>query len=171
MARFGSGPGPGSGSRWWRLLGAATLVATLGLGPGLAQAQEATPAAGGPAYYADTAGPPQPGGVVNFLLYEDPDTLNPLLGNTSIALQVSTILLEGLTYNDPDGAFQPALAAELPTLDNGGVSEELTTVTWKLKPDVVWSDGTPFTSEDVRFTWEAARDAANGSAVASEYAL
>ena len=169
MARFSSGSR--TGSRWWRMLGAATLAATMGLGPGLAQAQEATPAAEGPTYYSDTAGPPQPGGAVNFLLYEDPDTLNPLLGNTSIALQVSTILLEGLTYNDPDGAFQPALAAELPTLDNGGVSEGLTTVTWTLKPDVVWSDGTPFTSEDVRFTWEAARDAANGSAVASEYAL
>lgn len=172
MARFGSRSRPDSRSPWWRVFGAATLVATLGLGSGLVpvRAQEGTPAADGPAYYSDTAEPPVPGGVANFLLYEDPDTLNPLLGNTSIALQVSTILLDGLAYNDPDGEFQPALAAELPTRDNGGVSEDLKTVTWKLKPDLLWSDGEPVTSADVRFTWEAARDATNGSAVASEYA-
>ena len=63
------------------------------------------------------------------------------------------------------------LAAELPTLENGGVSEDLKTVTWKLKPGVVWSDGTPVHREDVKFTWEAARDAANGSVVASDYEL
>jgi peptide/nickel transport system substrate-binding protein len=103
------------------------------------------------------------------LLYEDPDNLNPLLDQTSIAEHVTNVITEGLAYNDPDGNFQPMLAAELPTLENGGVSEDLTTVTWKLKPDVLWSDGTPFTSEDVLFTWEAAKDIANGSAVVSEY--
>jgi peptide/nickel transport system substrate-binding protein len=162
-------------ARWWRLLGAGALLASLAAVPlaaPSAAAQEATPAAAGePAYYSDTEGPPVPGGVANFLLYEDPDSLNPLVGNTSIALQVSTILLEGLAYNDPDGAFQPQLAAELPTLENGGVSEDLLTVTWKLKPDLLWSDGEPVTSEDVRFTWEAVKDAANGSAFASQYAL
>ena len=124
-----------------------------------------------PPYYSDTEGPPQSGEVLDYLLYEDPDTLNPIIGQTSIASQVSTAILEGLTYNDPDGNFQPELAAELPTLDNGGVAENLTSVTWQLKPDVVWSDGEPFTSADVQFTWEAARDAANGSALVSDYAL
>jgi peptide/nickel transport system substrate-binding protein len=98
----------------------------------LAQDAASTPEAG-PAYYSDTAGPAQPGGVVDFLLYEDPDSLNPLVGQTTIAVQVSLAILEGLTYHDPDGNFQTALAAELPTLENGGVSEDLKTVTWKLK--------------------------------------
>lgn len=155
---------------WWRVVAFVALLAPLALVPRGSNAQDvaSTPAA---PYYSDTQGPPQPGGVVNFLLYEDPDNLNPLAGQTSIAAQVSTAILEGLTYSDPDGNFQPALAAELPTLDNGGVSEDLTTVTWKLKPGVLWSDGEPFTSEDVKFTWEAARDAANGSAFASNYDL
>jgi peptide/nickel transport system substrate-binding protein len=159
-------------SRWWRIAALIALMTPLLFGAGIARAQDAqgTPEAEAP-YYSDTQGPPQPGGVANFLLYEDPDSLNPLVGQTTIAVQVSLAILEGLTYNDPDGNFQPQLAAELPTLENGGVSEDLTTVTWKLKPDVLWSDGTPFTSADVKHTWEAARDAANGSAVASEYAL
>jgi peptide/nickel transport system substrate-binding protein len=109
--------------------------------------------------------------VVNFLLYEDPDSLNPLVGQTTIAVQVSLAILEGLAYSDPDGNYQPQLAAELPTLENGGVSEDLLTVTWKLKPGLLWSDGTPVTSEDVKHTWESARDAANGSIFASQFEL
>jgi peptide/nickel transport system substrate-binding protein len=156
--------------RWWRVATLVALLVPLLVGPGAVFAQDSTSTAENP-YYSDTQGPPRPGGTVNFLLYEDPDTLNPLVGQTSIAAQVSTAILEGLTYNDPDGNFQPALAAELPTLDNGGVSKDLKTVTWRLKPNVLWSDGQPFTSEDVKFTWEAVKDAANGSAYASDYAL
>lgn len=164
MSRFRS-------SRWWRAAAIAALCAPLLAGPGAVVAQDdATPEAG-PAYYSDTMGPAVPGGTANFLLYEDPDSLNPWVGSTSIALQVSTAILEGLTYNDPDGNFQTALAAELPTLENGGVSEDLTTITWTLKPDLLWSDGEPVTSEDVKFTWEAARDAANGSAFATDFEL
>lgn len=158
-------------SRWWRIAACTALLAPMLLGAGAALAQdEATPEAETP-YYSDTQGPPVPGGTATFLLYEDPDSLNYWIGQTSIASQVTTAILEGLTYNDPDGNFQPELAAELPTQENGGVSEDLTTITWKLKPDVLWSDGTPFTSEDVKFTWEAVRDAANGSAFASDFEL
>lgn len=133
-------------------------------------AQEATPETG-QTYYEDTQGPPQPGGTLRYLLYEDPNSLNPIMGATTIALQVVAAILEGLAESAPDGTFVPILAAELPTPENGGISEDLLTVTWKLKEGVVWSDGTPFTSEDVRFTWEAARDAANGSTLATDYAL
>lgn len=133
-------------------------------------AQDSTPVADRP-YYEDTQGPPQPGGTLRYLLYEDPNTLNPIMGSTSIAIQVVAAVLEGLTENAPDGTFVPILAAELPTPENGGISEDLLTVTWNLRDGVVWSDGTPFTSDDVVFTWEASRDAANGAAVASDYEL
>lgn len=158
-------------SRWWRIVALVALLTPPLLGSGAAFAQDDAATEGEAPYYSDTQGPPQPGGTANFLLYEDPDTLNPWIGQTSIAAQVTTAILEGLTYSDPDGSFQPALAAELPTLDNGGVSEDLTTVTWKLRPGVLWSDGTPVTSEDVKFTWEAVKDTANGSAFASDFAL
>ena len=48
----------------------------------------------------------------------------------------------------------PDLAEFIPTLENGGVSEDLTTITWKLKDGVVWSDGSPLTVDDLIFTWE-----------------
>jgi peptide/nickel transport system substrate-binding protein len=100
-----------------------------------------------------------PGGNVRHLIYEDPDTLNFIIGGTSIGRQVYQTLVEGLVGVNPDGDFYPILAAELPTHDNGGVSEDNLTVTWKLKSGVTWSDGEPFTSDDVLFTYEAATSA------------
>lgn len=122
-----------------------------------------------PWYVDPHPGPPQPGGMLNYLLYEDPDSLNPYVGQTSIAVQVTTAILEPLAENLPDGSWTPVLAAELPTVENGGVSEDLLTITWKLKEGVIWHDGEPLTSEDVRFTWEAGSSVEGGSAVASEF--
>ena len=156
-------------SRSFRLTTVLIVVATFAAIVGNAVA--AQDQSGEKPYYSDTQAPARAGGTLNYLLYEDPDTLNPVLGQTSIAGQVSAAISEGLAENDPDGNFVPILAAELPTLDNGGVSEDLTTVTWKLKPDVKWSDGQPFTSEDVKFTWQAAVDPANGTIQASKYEL
>ena len=48
----------------------------------------------------------------------------------------------------------PRLAVEIPTIENGGVSEDLMTITWTLKEGLLWSDGSNVTSEDVVFTWQ-----------------
>ena len=61
------------------------------------------------------------------------------------------------------GEFVPALAAELPTIASGGVSEDYLTATWKLRPDLKWSDGEPITSDDIKFTWEAVSNPASGN--------
>ncbi|MGD9711622.1 MAG: peptide ABC transporter substrate-binding protein [Thermomicrobiales bacterium] len=124
-----------------------------------------------PPYYSDALPAETTGGTVRYLLYEDPNNLNPLGGATTIALQVVNAITEGLTENDPDGNYVPVLAAELPTVENGGVSEDLLIITWKLKEGVLWSDGEPFTSDDVRFTWEAAVHPDSASPLASDYAL
>ena len=79
----------------------------------------------------------------------------PLLAVAAIVRQVADATTAGLTTVDANGDFQPILAAELPTLANGGVSEDFLTITWKLRPDLKWSDGTPLTSDDIKFTWEA----------------
>ncbi len=38
--------------------------------------------------------------------------------------------------------------------EGNGISDDLTQITWTLRDDIVWSDGTPFTSADVVFTYE-----------------
>ena len=63
-------------------------------------------------------------------------------------------MIEPLARFDETGNLVPWLAEEIPTVENGGVSEDLTSITWKIKPGLTWSDGTPFTSADVMFTGE-----------------
>ncbi len=63
----------------------------------------------------------------------------------------------------------PYLAQDIPTVDNGGVSADLKTITWKLKEGLLWSDGTPVTAEDAIFTWKYCTDPDGGCAQISNY--
>ena len=72
------------------------------------------------------------------------------------------ITLEPLANYDPDGNIVPALASEVPTIENGGVSSDLMSITWRLKEGLLWSDETDVTAEDVVFTWRYCVDEATG---------
>jgi len=91
---------------------------------------------------------------VTILYWQASSILNPYLSSGTKDIDASSIVLEPLANISPAGTMVPVLAAEIPTLDNGGVSEDLTSITWTLKEGVVWSDGSPVTAEDVIFTWE-----------------
>ena len=92
--------------------------------------------------------------TVNILYWQASSILNPYLSGGTKDIDASTIILEPLANYAPDGSLVPILAADIPTPENGGISDDLTAITWTLRDDVVWSDGSPFTSEDVVFTWE-----------------
>ena len=109
------------------------------------------------------------GGTATVLLPEDLATLNPYLTTAFITLEVSPAIIEPLLGVDLDGQYYPVLAEEVPTEENGGVSDGGLVVTWRLKEDVVWSDGTPFTADDVVFTFEAATNASGGSVRAGAF--
>ena len=64
---------------------------------------------------------------------------------------------------NPDGERIPILAAEIPSLENGGRAPDGTWTIWRLKQGVVWHDGTPFTADDVIFTWEYISDPATAA--------
>ena len=72
----------------------------------------------------------------------------------SYAIWITQLTMVGLGEWDDQGNFVPELAAEVPTADNGGVSADGLTITWKLQDCLFWSDGEPLTSADVKFTWE-----------------
>ena len=86
---------------------------------------------------------------------EEPASLNQYLAVAAIVRQVADAV-SGPLAPCPTGEFMPVLGGELPTVENGGVSEDYLTVTWKLRPDLKWSDGEPLTSDDIKFTWEVA---------------
>jgi peptide/nickel transport system substrate-binding protein len=77
--------------------------------------------------------------------------------------QVSSLILEPLLSYAPDGSLLPTLVTEVPAKANGGLSDDLTGVTLNLRDDVLWSDGEPFTADDVLWTWEWINDASSGS--------
>jgi len=86
----------------------------------------------------------------------EPDTLNRF--STHILEDIETCVVEGLVTTDQAMDIVPLLAASVPTLENGGVvlrKDGGMDVTWTLRPDVAWHDGTPHTSADVKFTVEA----------------
>ena len=108
-------------------------------------------------------------GEVKVLYWQAPTTLNPYLSSGTKDVEAASLVLEPLAGFDDKGAIFPRLAESIPTVDNGGISKDLTTVTWKLKKDLKWSDGTPVTSADVAFTYQYCTDPNGGCAQAASY--
>ncbi|HMO07213.1 MAG TPA: peptide ABC transporter substrate-binding protein [Paracoccaceae bacterium] len=108
-------------------------------------------------------------GHVNVIYWQAPSTLNPFLSGGTKEVESASIIIEPLARYDQTGTLVPYLADDIPTLANGGVSEDLTTITWKLKPGLLWSDGTPVTAADAVFTWQYCTHPEGGCAQLSKY--
>lgn len=107
--------------------------------------------------------------TLKLLYWQAPTILNPHLSNGYKDSEASRITLEPLTSYDKNGEMVLFLAAEVPTVENGGIAADGKSVTWKLKRNVKWSDGTPFTAADVVFTYEFITNAAVASTTANTY--
>ncbi|MBV7393704.1 peptide ABC transporter substrate-binding protein [Mameliella sediminis] len=103
-----------------------------------------------PAAFAERASD----GDVKILYWQAPSILNPFLSGGTKDVESSSMIIEPLARYNEKGELVPWLVDEVPTVANGGVSEDLTTITWKITPGLKWSDGSDFTSEDVKFTYE-----------------
>jgi peptide/nickel transport system substrate-binding protein len=112
-----------------------------------------------------TPAPPEETSIV-ILVPEDPSVFNSLVMDTGYQQMLMELVLLGLTDIDPEGEFYLELAAEMPTIENGGVvvDEDAWTmdVTWTMRDDVYWADGEPVTVEDVLFTWNSIADPEGG---------
>ena len=95
--------------------------------------------------------------------------LNPYLSSGTKDIYASSMVIEPLAGFDDTGNLIPKMVSEIPTLENGGISEDQTTITWKLLPDLKWSDGSPVTADDVIFTAAYCMDPAGGCAQLSKY--
>ena len=104
------------------------------------------------------------GGNLVLLQWQAPSQANSYLSSGTKDLLAGSLTLEPLAEIGPDGALVPALAAEIPTSGNGGLSDDGLSITWTLRDDVLWSDGTPFTASDVVFTYNYCADEATGCA-------
>ena len=103
-------------------------------------------------------------GHVNIIYWQAPSILNPYLSGGTKDLESSSMIIEPLARYDQDGNLVPWLVDTIPTVDNGGVSEDLKTITWKLSEGLKWSDGSAVTAHDVVFTANYCMDPAGGCA-------
>jgi peptide/nickel transport system substrate-binding protein len=96
---------------------------------------------------------PVPGDWITYYMEEEPDSLNPVTSELAIANTINLYLFEPLVQRDPQtAALSPGLA------QSWEISPDKLTYTFHLRPNVTWSDGQPFTAEDVKFTMDRLLD-------------
>jgi peptide/nickel transport system substrate-binding protein len=129
------------------LLAAAALLGSL--------ACRRTPA---PAVKEPTGEGPQPGGQVVVAALADITTLNEYQSSGDAGeAEVIDLLFPALMVEQPDYQLHPpSFAPRLAT--SWEFSADNRDLTFHLRPDARWSDGTPVTAEDVRFTFLAQND-------------
>ena len=108
-------------------------------------------------------------GEVRIIYWQAPSILNPFLSGGTKDVESASMIIEPLARYNENGELVPWLVEEIPTVSNGGVSEDLTSITWNITPGLTWSDGTPFTSEDVKFTYEYCTDPEGGCAQVTKF--
>lgn len=108
-------------------------------------------------------------GHLNIIYWQAPSTLNPYLSGGTKEVESASLILESLARFDDTGAMVPWLAADIPTVENGGISEDLTQITWTLQDGILWSDGSAMTAADAVFTWEYCTHPEGGCAQASYF--
>ncbi|MFW8637198.1 peptide ABC transporter substrate-binding protein [Cribrihabitans pelagius] len=108
-------------------------------------------------------------GQVNIIYWQAPSIMNPFLSGGTKDVEAASLVIEPLARYDTKGNMVPFLAAEIPTVDNGGVSEDLKSITWKIAPGIKWSDGSDFTAHDVVFTANYCMDPEGGCAQVTKF--
>ena len=102
-------------------------------------------------------------GVLRFADSLDVTTLNPFLATSSNLSTLAELTMGHLVGYDAQSNLVPELATEIPTKRNGGVSADGRTLTYHLRRGVRWSDGAPFTADDVLFTAAVVRNPDNNT--------
>lgn len=153
---------------WLSLLLACTLLLTscAVAGPSDATQPAESEAAGSqPASEAATGDAK----IATFIFTQEFDTLNPIYTNMWFSLITQQIWhAYAWAYDENNEAF-PQLVTELPSVENGGISEDGRTITLQLRDDITWSDGEPITAEDFIFSYEMIIDPQNAVSSVNPY--
>lgn len=152
------------------------LGCTAAPAPGEGASEESAEAESGDAETGDSeaseseAAPAEEGDKqIIYALYQEPELLNPYLATQTAAGEANSFIVEGLLGVDPEGNRYPVLAQEVPSIENGLVSEDGLTITYNLVEGVLWSDGEAFTCDDVLFTFEAVTNPESGAVSTTGY--
>ncbi|MGR3814850.1 MAG: peptide ABC transporter substrate-binding protein [Cognatishimia activa] len=108
-------------------------------------------------------------GNVSIIYWQAPSILNPFLSGGTKDVESASMIIEPLARYNQDGKLVPWLVTEIPTTSNGGVSSDLTSITWNITPGLKWSDGSDFTSADVKFTYDYCTHPEGGCAQVTKF--
>jgi peptide/nickel transport system substrate-binding protein len=108
-------------------------------------------------------------GALGIIYWQAPSIMNAYLSGGTKDIEAASLVTEPLGRYDETGAPVAWLVDEIPTVANGGVAEDLTSITWKLSEGLLWSDGTPVTSADVKFTADYCMDPEGGCAQLAKF--
>ena len=100
-------------------------------------------------------------GTLRFAVAAEPLTLDPLLATSTSDDDIFALFCDLLVVTDGRGKTSPLLAARVPSIANGDISPDGRSITYHLRRGVRWHDGFPFTSKDVRFSWQAVMNPRN----------
>ncbi len=111
------------------------------------------------------------GGTLHLLWWQAPTVLNFHLAANTKDWDASRIVSEPLVVTSLNGPSPdvPVLAKEIPSVQNGELTADGLSVTYRLKEGVKWSDGTPFTAEDFKATWQYVTKPENGATDVVKY--
>ena len=114
------------------------------------------------------------GGSVIISDWQEANLFNPFYISQQTEANVGAATWATLVVFTNDLKYAPDLAADVPTLDNGGVTVpgeggDAMTVKWTLRDGLKWSDGEPLTCDDFKYAWEWVLDPDNVGVVLSGY--
>src|SRR5713226_8046222 len=111
---------------------------------GVACAPQSAPAHSDGAAVAQPSGSPK---TLRMGTLKEPSTgIAVFAGSSNMSAQHMWMFHAGLTALDPQGNLQPRVALKVPSIDDGDwklLPDGSMEVTWKLRPNVQWHDGTP----------------------------
>lgn len=109
-------------------------------------------------------------GSVSVNISSEPPEMISFLNTDSTSGNVLRHVVEGLVTLNPENEAVPGVAKEVPTKENGGISEDGKTIVFTMNPDAKWSDGTQVTAKDFEFAWDQLFSPTNGAGYASTWA-
>jgi peptide/nickel transport system substrate-binding protein len=133
-------------------------------------ATTAPAAAAAPTAAPTVASKPGAGGTLSILMWQGPTIANGHLSQGTKDYVAARFCCEPLLTVSADGVFTPVLAAEVPSMANGGLAADGKTVTYKLRPNLKWADGQPFTADDVAFTFQYVSNRDTAAVTSGSYA-
>lgn len=156
------------------LRSSAALALALGLVSafGCSESKPATPRGEGDKQAVQAAGAKRPQKTkLVFATNSEPDTLDPIFAEMAISTSIRYLGQRELTMYNEKWELIPDLAEEVPSVENGlvkildtgevddeGNPKQKMEVTWRIRKDAMWEDGTPVTADDFIFAWEVMMD-------------